>query len=70
MDKVRDATGRGKDKKAEEDTPALWPLIRQVNVRCPSAALSTGAVLVDLPGMGLLFYLFRALCLLEHFRCC
>lgn len=40
-----------KDKKKEENTPALWPLIRQVNVRCPSKALSTGAVLVDLPGV-------------------
>jgi len=34
-----------------DDEPALWPLIRQVNVRCKAAALSTGAVLVDLPGM-------------------
>lgn len=35
---------------AGDDEPALWPLIRQVNVRCKAAALSTGAVLVDLPG--------------------
>ncbi|KAL9712639.1 hypothetical protein Ac2012v2_003876 [Leucoagaricus gongylophorus] len=34
-----------------DDEPALWPLIRQVNVRCKAAALSTGAVLVDLPGV-------------------
>jgi len=34
-----------------DDQCALWPLIRQVNVRCKAAALSTGAVLVDLPGM-------------------
>lgn len=39
-----------KDKRADPDAPALWPLIRQVNVRCPAAALLTGAVLVDLPG--------------------
>jgi hypothetical protein len=37
-------------KKADAEAPALWPLIRQVNVRCNSAALSTGAILVDLPG--------------------
>ena len=47
---------RGKDKKdkgknMKKDDPALWPLIRQVRVRCSSAALSTGAVLVDLPGV-------------------
>lgn len=42
-----------KDKKASEDAnaPALWPLIRLVNVRCNAKALSTGAILVDLPGM-------------------
>ncbi|RDB22483.1 Nuclear GTPase SLIP-GC [Hypsizygus marmoreus] len=54
MDKVREASGttRNRDNdKADADAPALWPLIRQVNVRCPSAALSTGAVLVDLPGV-------------------
>jgi len=34
-----------------DDRCALWPLIRQVNVRCKAAVLSTGAVLVDLPGM-------------------
>lgn len=37
--------------KEKKDEAALWPLIRQVNVRCPSAVLSTGAVLVDLPGV-------------------
>lgn len=30
--------------------PAFWPLIRQVHVLCNAEALSTGAVLVDLPG--------------------
>ena len=51
MDQVREATGGNKEKKDDVDSPALWPLIRQVNVRCPSSALSTGAILVDLPGM-------------------
>lgn len=36
---------------SDPDGPAFWPLIRQVNVRCRSKALSTGAVLVDLPGL-------------------
>lgn len=40
-----------KGKKHAEDEAALWPLIRQVRVRCPSAALSTGVILVDLPGV-------------------
>ncbi|KAJ7179922.1 hypothetical protein C8R43DRAFT_870220 [Mycena crocata] len=40
-----------KEKRKEKDnTPALWPLIRQVNVRCRSQALATGCRLVDLPG--------------------
>ena len=30
--------------------PALWPLIRLVSIRSRAAALSTGAILVDLPG--------------------
>lgn len=54
MDKVREAAGSSratKEKQPESDAPALWPLIRQVNVRCRAAALSTGAVLVDLPGV-------------------
>jgi hypothetical protein len=58
MDKVRSAAGlpnrniaTGTSKKTNDiDAPALWPLIRQVNVRCHAEALSTGAVLVDLPG--------------------
>lgn len=53
MDKVREAAGSSratKEKQPDSDAPALWPLIRQVNVRCRAAALSTGAVLVDLPG--------------------
>lgn len=50
MDQVRESAG-GRREKKDEEAPALWPLIRQVNVRCPSATLSTGAVLVDLPGI-------------------
>lgn len=30
---------------------ALWPLVRKVTIKCDSPALSTGAVLVDLPGV-------------------
>lgn len=59
MDKARNAAGlasrstatkTNKPKDNDPDAPALWPLIRQVNVRCRAEALSTGAVLVDLPG--------------------
>ncbi|KAJ7591152.1 hypothetical protein C8J56DRAFT_934806 [Mycena floridula] len=55
MDKVRAAAGGGKKvekKKKADDTeaPALWPLIKVVKIKCNSATLSTGAVLVDLPG--------------------
>ncbi|KZT13003.1 uncharacterized protein LAESUDRAFT_719309 [Laetiporus sulphureus 93-53] len=42
--------GSGKTKD-DSDGPAFWPLIRQVSVCCDAAALSTGAVLVDLPGI-------------------
>lgn len=57
MDKVRQlagmyASGRSSSDKVKESSAALWPLIRQVNVRCRAKALSTGAVLVDLPGEG------------------
>ena len=59
MDKVRKSAGmstsKSKDKDQDFDSPALWPLIRQVNVRCRAQALSTGAVLVDLPGTVLPF---------------
>jgi hypothetical protein len=51
MDQVREAAGSSSKDKKDDASPALWPLIRQVNVRCPSVALSTGAILVDLPGM-------------------
>jgi hypothetical protein len=42
---------KNKKTKKTDHGPALWPLIRQVNVRCNAQALSTGAVLVDLPGV-------------------
>ncbi|KAF8165415.1 Dynamin family-domain-containing protein [Crassisporium funariophilum] len=55
MDKIRNAsisqTAPKQVKKADVNDSALWPLIRQVNVRCRAKALSTGAVLVDLPGV-------------------
>jgi len=35
----------------KKDEAAFWPLIRQVNVRCSSPALSSGVILVDLPGV-------------------
>ncbi|KAH8118439.1 hypothetical protein DFH11DRAFT_1849817 [Phellopilus nigrolimitatus] len=47
----KDRENDKKDKKKDDNGAALWPLIRQVNVRCSSEALSTGAVLVDLPGV-------------------
>jgi hypothetical protein len=49
--KEKQAAAQQKDKKQKDDEPAYWPLIRQVNVRCASAALSSGAILVDLPGV-------------------
>ncbi|KAJ8590321.1 hypothetical protein M405DRAFT_897528 [Rhizopogon salebrosus TDB-379] len=45
------AKGGDKGTKKKDNGPALWPLIRQVNVRCNAKALSTGAILVDLPGV-------------------
>ncbi|KIK36397.1 hypothetical protein CY34DRAFT_26339 [Suillus luteus UH-Slu-Lm8-n1] len=42
---------KNEETKKTDHSPALWPLIRQVNVRCNAQALSTGAVLVDLPGV-------------------
>lgn len=38
------------DGEEENAKLAYWPLIREVHVFCRSKALSTGAVLVDLPG--------------------
>ncbi|OCH93605.1 hypothetical protein OBBRIDRAFT_832536 [Obba rivulosa] len=56
MDKVfkaaltKDTSSKKKDNDTSND-PAFWPLIRQVNVKCNARALSTGAILVDLPGV-------------------
>ncbi|KAJ7179183.1 hypothetical protein C8R46DRAFT_1072781 [Mycena filopes] len=40
-DKKKD-NDKKKDKKSKDDGPALWPLIRGVNVRCSAPALATG----------------------------
>lgn len=47
------AASKDKDKRKDDDPdgPAYWPLIRQVQVKCNARALSTGAILVDLPGV-------------------
>jgi hypothetical protein len=53
-DKEKEKAERQKERERREKMaaePALWPLIRLVQVRCPSKALSTGAILVDLPGV-------------------
>ena len=42
---------KDKKKDKDDDGPAFWPLIRQVRVKCNAKALSTGAILVDLPGV-------------------
>ncbi|KAF8531170.1 hypothetical protein JB92DRAFT_3105602 [Gautieria morchelliformis] len=47
-----DKDGEKKDFNGVTDNdPALWPLIRQVVIKCQSTALSAGAILVDLPGV-------------------
>lgn len=46
-----EAKKKDKKKDKDDDGPAFWPLIRQVRVKCNSKALSTGAILVDLPGV-------------------
>ncbi|KAK0490958.1 hypothetical protein IW261DRAFT_1434849 [Armillaria novae-zelandiae] len=60
MEKIQAAAKKNGEKAAKKtpndasnakDTPALWPLIRQVNVLCAAKALSTGTILVDLPGV-------------------
>jgi hypothetical protein len=42
---------KNKEMKKIDHGPALLPFIRQVNVQCNAQALSTGAILVDLPGV-------------------
>jgi hypothetical protein len=40
------------DISALNETPyEIWPLIKLVKIRCNAQALSTGAILVDLPGV-------------------
>lgn len=58
MDRLREQNKKGsgsasgsKSKDNDENGPAYWPLIRQVQVKCGSRALSTGCILVDLPGV-------------------
>ncbi|KAL1846905.1 hypothetical protein Plec18167_001538 [Paecilomyces lecythidis] len=42
---------RGRKKDAQKDEPEWWPLIRVVKIHVKANALSTGAVIVDLPGV-------------------
>ncbi|KAJ9292426.1 hypothetical protein DTO271G3_8781 [Paecilomyces variotii] len=42
---------RGKKKEGQKDEPEWWPLIRVVKIYVKANALSTGAVIVDLPGV-------------------
>ncbi|KAI0079668.1 hypothetical protein K474DRAFT_1683062 [Panus rudis PR-1116 ss-1] len=54
LEKFKQKNARNTNKKDDDydpEGPAFWPLIRQVNVRCNARALSTGAILVDLPGV-------------------
>ncbi|THH18282.1 hypothetical protein EW146_g2655 [Bondarzewia mesenterica] len=44
------STSRARDAK-RKPISALWPLVQKVDIRCNAAALSTGAVFVDLPGV-------------------
>lgn len=53
-DSKEKATGlkvKGADKKNEKKEMEYWPLIRVVRIYVKSAALATGAVIVDLPGV-------------------
>lgn len=53
VDSKEKATGEKKEKKKDRREPdrEVWPLIRVVRIYVKSAALSTGAVIVDLPGV-------------------
>ncbi|KAL8700510.1 MAG: hypothetical protein Q9201_005409 [Fulgogasparrea decipioides] len=51
VDSKEKATGEKKDKKKERREMEFWPLIRVVRIYVKSPALSTGAVIVDLPGV-------------------
>ncbi|KAK4694636.1 hypothetical protein P7C71_g2978, partial [Lecanoromycetidae sp. Uapishka_2] len=54
VDSKEKSTGlkqKGLDKKKEKKEMEYWPLIRVVRIHVKSAALATGAVIVDLPGV-------------------
>jgi hypothetical protein len=54
VDSKEKATGKKRDKDKKEKTPVqmeFWPLIKVVKIYTKSPALSTGAVIVDLPGV-------------------
>ncbi|KAL1639287.1 hypothetical protein SLS58_008129 [Diplodia intermedia] len=51
VDSQEKNTGQKKDKKTETKRMEYWPLIRVVKIYTKAPALSTGAVLVDLPGV-------------------
>ena len=52
VDSKEKSTGnQDKDKKKERREMEFWPLIRVVRIYVKSAALATGAVIVDLPGV-------------------
>lgn len=48
---IGSSVGTSKNKEDDSGGPAYWPLIRQVQVKCNAEALSTGSILVDLPGV-------------------
>ncbi|KAJ9637247.1 hypothetical protein H2199_007533 [Coniosporium tulheliwenetii] len=52
VDSKEKATGQEKDKKKKEPKQMeFWPLIKVVKIYTKSAALKTGAIVVDLPGV-------------------
>lgn len=53
VDSKEKATGDKKEKRKDrrDSDREVWPLIRKVKIFVKSAALSTGAVIVDLPGV-------------------
>ncbi|KAI0723405.1 hypothetical protein C8Q76DRAFT_783295 [Earliella scabrosa] len=42
----------GAHEHADHNSLGLWALIQQIRIKCPSACLASGTVLVDLPGVG------------------
>ena len=51
VDSKEKSTGDKKNKKKGKREMEFWPLIRVVRINVKSPALSTGAVIVDLPGV-------------------